>query len=283
MRATNIVIGTLTIAAALAAVGSLLLVQKVRLAQQRSPLRVVFDGGSAAGLRKGGPVNFDGVQAGQIVSVNLDSPRRVVALVLLDKSAPIRKDTTAGIEFQGLTGIAAVSLVGGAPAAPPVPLDADGIPILTADLRDQETMIETVHNVDKFITSNEATVKDTLQTIERASETLKSKNEVVDAGLDKAEIIFSGFDKFVTRIDRAFPGFAQGDPGALLEKAQSIRELANSFKVKSARVMEEGSKTLLDISDSANAMSSKIEGQTVATSAPARTPPPPRRKPVKKP
>ena len=129
MRATNLVIGTLTLAAVIAAIVGLLVVQKVRTAQQRSPLRVVFDGGSAAGLRKGGPVNFDGVHAGQIVSVSLDSPRRIVVLVTLDNSAPIRKDTTAGIEFQGLTGIAAISLVGGAPAAPPVPLDVDGVPV----------------------------------------------------------------------------------------------------------------------------------------------------------
>ena len=271
MRATNLVIGTLTLAAVAAAIVSLLVVQKVRTAQQRSSLRVVFDGGSAAGLRKGGPVNFDGVNAGQIVSVNLDSPRRIVVLVTLDNSAPLRKDTTAGIEFQGLTGIAAVSLVGGAPAAPPVPIDADGIPVLTADLRDQETMIESVHNADKFITSNEAAVKETLQSIEAASETLKSKNETIDAALDQAEDVFKGFDKFVTRIDGALPGFSSGDPDALLHKVKSLRELADSFRHKSAKVMDDSRQTLLDISDGANAMSSKIEGRPVVA-APRRGP-----------
>ena len=265
MRATNLVIGTLTLAAVAAAIVSLLVVQKVRTAQQRSSLRVVFDGGSAAGLRKGGPVNFDGVNAGQIVSVNLDSPRRIVVLVTLDNSAPLRKDTTAGIEFQGLTGIAAVSLVGGAPAAPPVPIDADGIPVLTADLRDQETMIESVHNADKFITSNEAAVKETLQSIESASETLKSKNETIDAALDQAEDVFKGFDKFVTRIDGALPGFSDGDPDALLHKVKSIRELADSFRQKSAKLMDDSRQSLLDVSEGANAMSSKIEGQPIAT------------------
>jgi phospholipid/cholesterol/gamma-HCH transport system substrate-binding protein len=265
MRATNLVIGTLTLVAAIAAVVGLLVVQKVRTAQQRSPLRVVFDGGSAAGLRKGGPVNFDGVQAGQIVSVTLDSPRRIVVLVQLDKSAPIRQDTTAGIEFQGLTGIAAVSLVGGAPAAPPVPRDADGVPVLTADLRDQETMVESVHNADKFITSNEAAVKETLHSIETASETLKSKSETVDAAIDQAEDIFRGFDRFVTRVDNALPGFSGGDPAALLKKVKSIRELADSFRHTSAKVLDDSRQTLLDVSDGANAMSSKIEGQTVVT------------------
>jgi phospholipid/cholesterol/gamma-HCH transport system substrate-binding protein len=265
MRATNLVIGTLTLVVAIAAVVGLLVVQKVRTAQQRSPLRVVFDGGSAVGLRKGGTVNFDGVQAGQIVSVTLDSPRRIVVLVQLDKSAPIRQDTTAGIEFQGLTGIAAVSLVGGAPAAPPVPLGADGVPVLTADLRDQETMIESVHNADKFITSNEAAVKDTLHSIEAASETLKSKSETVDAAIDQAEDIFKSFDRFVTRVDNALPGFSGGDPAALLHKVKSIRELADDFRHKSAKVLDDSRQTLLDVSDGANAMSSKIEGRPVVT------------------
>ena len=73
---------------------------------------------------------------------------------MLDNSAPIRKDTVAGIEFQGLTGVAAVSLIGGAPSAPPVPLDSDGIPVLTADLSDAESIVDTLHSVDRTIVSN---------------------------------------------------------------------------------------------------------------------------------
>ena len=113
-RASNLVIGTATLAVIAVAFGGLLGVQKWRTAQSRSQLRVVFEGGSASGLRRGGPVNFDGVPAGQILSIKLDNPRKIVALVMLDNTAPIRKDTVAGIEFQGLTGVAAISLVGGA-------------------------------------------------------------------------------------------------------------------------------------------------------------------------
>jgi phospholipid/cholesterol/gamma-HCH transport system substrate-binding protein len=272
MRATNLVIGTLTLAVFSAGIGGVLAVNKIRAARQRSPLRVVFDGGSASGLRKGGPVNFDGVQAGQIVSISLESPRKVVALVMLDHSAPIRKDTGVGIEFQGLTGIAAVSLVGGAPAAPPVPLDADGIPILTADLKDQETMVESVHNADKFIVSNAPAIKDALQTFQSETASLKSKGETVDAAIDKAEDAFKGFDKIVTRIDGAIPGFSGGDPNELFGKLKSIRELADGFRHRSAKVFDDSRQTLLDISDGANAMSSKIEGQPVA--GPRRMPSP---------
>ena len=74
----------------------------------------MFEGGSANGLAKGGSVNFDGVQVGEVTSLKLESPRKVVALVMLENSAPVRKDTVVGLEQQGLTGVVAISLTGGA-------------------------------------------------------------------------------------------------------------------------------------------------------------------------
>jgi len=263
-RKSNLLIGTVTLAAIAVAFGGMLGVQKFRASQARGQLRVVFEGGSASGLRRGGPVNFDGVPAGQIISIKLDSPRRIVALVTLDSSAPIRKDTVAGIEFQGLTGVAAISLVGGAPTAPPVPLDRDGVPVLTADLKDQETMVETVHNVDKFVVSNAPAIKDALQTFESETASLKDKTEAIDAAIDKAEDIFKGFDTLVTKIDGAIPGFADGNPGQLFDQIKSMRELVDSFKRKSAKVIDESRKTLVDISDGANAMTVKFGGQPAA-------------------
>src|SRR5690349_2209133 len=187
MRASNLMIGGVTLTAIAAAFVGLLAVQKIRSAQSKSPLRVVFDGGSAAGLRRGGPVNFDGIQAGEIVSIRLENPRRIVVETLLDNSAPIRKDTVVGIEFQGLTGLAAVSLVGGAPAAPPVPLDKDGVPVLTADLHDQESMTESLHNVDKVIAANADAIKDGLLSFESTTASLRSKGDAIDSIMDKAD------------------------------------------------------------------------------------------------
>ncbi len=46
-------------------------------------------------------MNFDGVQIGEVLSLKLDTPSKVVAEVRVDKSAPIRKDTVVGLEYQG--------------------------------------------------------------------------------------------------------------------------------------------------------------------------------------
>ena len=270
-RASNVVIGTATLAVIALAFGGVLGVQKWRAIQSRSQLRVVFEGGSASGLRRGGPVNFDGVPAGQILSIKLDNPRKIVALVMLDNAAPIRKDTVAGIEFQGLTGVAAVSLIGGAPSAPPVPLDSDGVPVLTADLSDAESIVDTLHSVDRSIVSNAPAIKDGLRTFEDYTAGLSDKGEEIDAVMLKVDKAFAGFDKAVTKIEGAVPGFVDGKADELFDKVKGLHELADTMKKKSATLMEEGRKTLLELSEAANKMSGQIVPQGVAAT-PLRPP-----------
>ena len=126
--------------------------RKVAGIRQQVPFRVIFEG-SASGLRKGGSVNFAGIRVGEVVSLKLDHPRRVVALTMIDGATPVRKDTQVGLEFQGLTGIAAISFTGGTDGAPPPAKGADGIPELTADpegtLGLQEKIRVALRNVDK--------------------------------------------------------------------------------------------------------------------------------------
>jgi phospholipid/cholesterol/gamma-HCH transport system substrate-binding protein len=275
MRATNLVIGTTTLAVLAAGLVGMLVVQKVRTVRNQSQIRIVFDG-SASGLRKGGGVNFDGVPAGQILSIKLENPRKIVVMAMLDNSAPIRKDTVVGIEFQGLTGVAAISLVGGAPSAPPVPLDADGVPVLTADLREQqESVVDTLHRVDNFLVENRESIKDTMLSAESYTASLKSKADAIDSVLAKADSAFAGFDSGMDRITNALPGFADGKAEELFDKMKSLRELADTYKKKADTFMDEGRKMLSDVSESANNMTRKID--------PAALPPPaPRRRPQQK-
>jgi phospholipid/cholesterol/gamma-HCH transport system substrate-binding protein len=272
MRATNLVIGTTTLAVIAVGLIGMLVVQKVRAVRNQSPIRIVFDG-SAAGLRKGGAVNFDGVPAGQILSIKLDNPRKIVVMAMLDNIAPIRKDTVVGIEFQGLTGVAALSLVGGAPAAPPVPLDADGIPVLTADLREQqESIVDTLHRVDNFLIENRESIKDSMLSAETYTASLKSKADAIDSILAKADSAFAGFDSGMDKITNAVPGFADGKAEELFEKMKSLRELADTYKKKAATFLDDGRKMLSDLSESANNMTRKIDPSALPPPAPPRRP-----------
>jgi phospholipid/cholesterol/gamma-HCH transport system substrate-binding protein len=272
MRATNLAIGTTTLAIIAAGFIGMLAVQKIRAVRNQSPMRIVFNG-SASGLRKGGFVNFDGVPAGEITSIKLESPTRIVAMVLIDNSAPIRKDTAIGIEFQGLTGVAAISLVGGAPAAPAVPLDSDGIPVLTADWSEQQSITDTLHNVDRLIVNNEPTIKDGLLSFESYTASLKSKGEAIDRVMAKADDAFAGFDNVMAKIDDAIPGLADGKTEELYEKVKALRETADTFRQKSDKLMEESRQTLSDISEAANNMTRKMNPTAAPAAAAPRRPP----------
>jgi phospholipid/cholesterol/gamma-HCH transport system substrate-binding protein len=241
-----------------AAFAGFLEIRKIRADRRLAPLRIVFEG-SAAGLLKGGPVIFDGVQIGEVKSVKLDGPRKIVALTMVDHSAPIRKDTAVGLEAQGLTGLMAVSLIGGAPGAPAVPLDKDGVPTLSADLSEVQSIRETLHNIDHVLVDNRQAFKDSLLRLENNTAMLADAGDAVDDVMDKADASFASFDRVMARIDNAVPDLTKGKSGALYQKVQSIRELADSLKKSSATYMEESRNTLQELSDGANAMGRKFE------------------------
>jgi phospholipid/cholesterol/gamma-HCH transport system substrate-binding protein len=270
MAKSNLMIGSTTLALIAAAFAGLLGYQKIHALRQQSPLRIVFEG-SASGLRRGGSVNFDGVQIGEIKSLKLDNPRKIVALVTVDNNAPIRMDTVVGVEFQGLTGLAAIALTGGAAAAAPVPLDEDGIPILTADLREIESIRDSLHNVDRILVGNQSMVKDALLNFETYTASLASKGDAIESIMRKADDAFAGIDSAMTKVDTIVPGLANGKPDELFETVKTIRELADSFNRKSATVMEEGRRSLLDISEAAVKVTRKFDPQAVGVG----NPPPP--------
>lgn len=273
MRASNLMIGTTMLTIVAIGFFGLLGFRKFRAISQEARMRIVFQGGSASGLRRGGSVNFEGVQIGEILSLRLDNPRNVVAEVRVDKSAPIRKDTAAGLEFQGLTGIAAISLIGGESPDPPAPSDKDGVPTLVADLSEIQSIRDTLHNVDRILVGNQSTIKDGLLSFETYTASLASRGTAIDQALAKANDAFASFDNAIARIDNLLPGFADGKADELFDKMREIREFAQTFDKKSGAVIDEARQTLLDISESANKITSKFDPQAAGPRPPRRQAP----------
>src|SRR4051794_380038 len=259
-RMSDVMIGSLTLALIAGGLGGVLGYQKFAAAKQRVPLRVVFEG-SASGLHRGGSVNFGGIRVGEVVSLKLDHPRRVVALAMIENTAPVRKDTLAGLEFQGLTGVAALSLIGGSAEAPPVPLDQDGVPVLTADpgaTEDVQTRIKAaLRNVDQVIADNEVGLKDTLLGLETFTASLAANGERLDGLVRRAESGVNTVDLGLARTDELLESVGRIDPGGLLPAVQSMEELVQSLRKKSAAFMTDGRRLLGDISASVN---SKLGG-----------------------
>src|ERR1700755_2890418 len=281
-RANFVLIGSVTLAVIAAPFGFVLWFQSLHTAKARTPVRIVFEG-PAAGLRNGGNVNFNGIRVGEGVSVKLDNPRRVVALAMVENNAPIRKDTLVGLEFQGLTGVAAISLKGGEEAAPPVPLDEDGIPVLTADpnrLQDfTEAIRATLQNVNKVVADNQESVKNSLHNLETFTTSLARNSERIDAIMGRVDGVMGKADNLMLGLN-SLAGGKEG--GELFLTVKSIRELAEDFDKRSGALMSDGRKTLGDISRAVNnfdrnptrVIFGASNGSQQPTEAPQQTPPP---------
>lgn len=80
---------------------------------------------SVSGLELGSPVKLRGVLVGQVsrVRLNPDNVEQVKVTVLLDADTPIKEDTAAVLQLQGITGMKYVELLEGTREAKRVPPD----------------------------------------------------------------------------------------------------------------------------------------------------------------
>lgn len=221
-RANYVLIGFFTLAVLACGFGFVMWFQSLHAAKARNPLRIVFEG-SASGLRTGASVNFNGIRIGEVMSVKIDDPKRVIALTSVDKNAPIRKDTLVGLEFQGLTGVAAIGLKGGSQDAPEVPPGDNGVPTLTADLSATQDVMESVRtsvqNLNRLVSDNQAVIRTSLQSIEAFASTLAKNSERIDS-------IMSGVDAFI--------GGKEG--GELVAAVKSFKDLAENLDKRTADI-----------------------------------------------
>ncbi|MFC3077515.1 MlaD family protein [Phenylobacterium terrae] len=80
---------------------------------------IVFQG-PVRGLSQGGEVHFNGIKVGEVTEIKLDpaNPSRVRALARVNSDVPIKTDSFATLEPQGITGVNYVQISAGSPSAP---------------------------------------------------------------------------------------------------------------------------------------------------------------------
>lgn len=80
---------------------------------------VVFHG-PVSGLTRGGDVQFNGIKVGEVSDIQLDAqdPNKVIAKVRVRSDTPVRVDTEASLEPQGITGVNYIQLTAGTTTKP---------------------------------------------------------------------------------------------------------------------------------------------------------------------
>jgi phospholipid/cholesterol/gamma-HCH transport system substrate-binding protein len=78
--------------------------------------------GTVTGLNEGSPVRYSGVRVGEVIVIQLDreDPSRVLVTIEVESATPVREDTEASLEIEGLTGTRYVLLSGGSVGSQPL-------------------------------------------------------------------------------------------------------------------------------------------------------------------
>ncbi len=118
-RASHLLVGSFVLLMVAAAFGFIMWLAKVEIDQEFDHYTIYFEG-SVSGLSTAGEVRYNGVPVGSVQSIALDAknPGRVKVGIEVAGSTPIKQDSVAILEMQGITGVSYVQLSGGSAESP---------------------------------------------------------------------------------------------------------------------------------------------------------------------
>jgi len=224
-KANYVLTGLFTLAVIAGAFGFVFWFQRAGGSDEKAAYRVVFDG-SVSGLHTGADVTFNGIRVGEVAQLGLDpqDPRKVVALLNLNRTVPVRSDTKVGLSFQGLTGLAEVSLTGGAANAQPLLAQGAKPPTLFADANAMADVTQqardTLSRIDSLVADNETALHASLTNLQTVTNTLAQNSQRLDNVMIGLENLAGGPD----------------GNGQIGKAADSIRRLADDLDKQSTQI-----------------------------------------------
>ena len=184
-RANFVLIGAFTLFGILGSLGFFLWLAKVEVDRQYAYYDILFE--SVSGLGEAGDVRYNGLPVGQVVQLALDraDPGKVRVRIEVDAGTPVKTDTTATLELQGITGVSYVSLSGGSPTAEHLQAaPGENFPVIVARRSAVQSLfegapellskaIELLEDINAIVSvENRAAFGDTLANLESASSEL---------------------------------------------------------------------------------------------------------------
>lgn len=173
-------------------------------ATEETDLIVVFEG-AVTGLSKSAAVYFNGIKIGSVsrIEFSKNDPTRVLAYATIDATAPLKKDTTAELGFQGLTGVAYIELKGGTISSEDL-LGDTGTPRIVANPSFFQDILDTARGfmtkADVTLTEINTLLKDTREPLTNTAANVESFSKAL---ADNSENI-STFLKDISEAGKSF-------------------------------------------------------------------------------
>ncbi|HEX5079896.1 MAG TPA: MlaD family protein [Geminicoccaceae bacterium] len=262
IRASYLLVGgvVLALVAALAAFSVWLV--KGDIDRQVDPYEIAF-AGSVTGLQQGSVVRYRGVPVGRVTDIRIDPEHveSVLVTIEVEHGTPIRQDTVATLEMQGITGIAYVQLRGGTQASPPLMAAAgQALPQIESHRSTLERLFEStpdllVHSLGLVERANRLLSDQNLQALTNTLQNVETLSTSLARHADEAEGVLAearGAAKSVAEVS--------GEVGAL---ASDLRHLTAKVDAELDDMGQEVDATLSETRQAASSLKRTADGLEV--------------------
>jgi len=119
IRASYLLVGAVVLALLTGLAAFSVWLVKADVDQTMVSYEIAFEG-AVTGLQEGSPVRYRGVPVGRVSDIRIDpdNVEQILVDVEIERAAPVKEDTVATLQLQGVTGIAFVQLTGGTQDSP---------------------------------------------------------------------------------------------------------------------------------------------------------------------
>ena len=185
-RANYLMVGFFVLAFALGLLGFVVWLAKFQFDQEFARYYIQYDK-DVTGIKEGSPVRYQGVRVGEVASIELDPEKigSVLMLIEIERNTPVRSDTVASLEFEGITGGKSVLLTGGGADAGPLETDPKlGLPVIKAGSSTFQQVLEgapeVLDNVNELLTRGNFLLSD--ENLRKISDLLSNADALLLAG-----------------------------------------------------------------------------------------------------
>lgn len=222
-RTNHLVVGSFVLLLVAGLVAFIIWAVKADVDAQHTNYHVYF-AGSVSGLSKVSEVRYRGVPIGTVTDIRIDPENVERVRVTLDVSGetPIKEDSIASIEMQGITGVAIVQISGGLQDSPG----------LTAQPGELYPVIRSKRSsLEKLFTDTPELINRILVLVETVTKIFNEKNIAAISGIiANTEIMTASFTKSAEKLD----GFLTDASAAAAELRATVQELRGDLASLSA-------------------------------------------------
>ena len=282
-RANYVVIGAFTMAAVVGAFLFVMWIAGYATPGGHRSFQVVFNG-SVSGLSSGANVLFNGIKVGEVTHLTFSrsDPHQVVADIDVNSDAPIDRNTKARLETAGITGAAAVALLGGSkPGQPLVGENGQGAIIYAEQSMQLQEILDNVgalsiratsvlDNAEKVITDNSAPIHSAIENVDVFSKALADNAPGVDAALKSVGELGKEIGPLAARLQTLSDDADRLVQSINTDEVRAIVDNIQSLSAKGVSVVDRADKLIADNSDSVHStlQSADVFAKTLADNAP---------------